>query len=114
MDLSQPPRPGCVVATALGPIVGGLLAHAGWWRGIFFLNLPLAVAALAVLALRTEESADPEAAGLGLGFWIEAKCLASHPVGVAEVRCYAVSGVAKKRVIGYSFWEPTTQRKSPR
>jgi len=38
-----------VVATALGPVLGGVLAHAGLWRGIFFLNLPLAVAALLLL-----------------------------------------------------------------
>jgi EmrB/QacA subfamily drug resistance transporter len=53
-----------VVATALGPVLGGLLAHAGWWRGIFFLNLPLAVTALALLR-RVPESREAGApAGL--------------------------------------------------
>jgi EmrB/QacA subfamily drug resistance transporter len=46
----------CVVVTALGPVAGGLLAQAGLWRGIFLLNLPLAVIALLVLALRVPES----------------------------------------------------------
>jgi EmrB/QacA subfamily drug resistance transporter len=41
-----------VVMTALGPIIGGLLADAGWWRFIFFLNLPIGALALAVLSLK--------------------------------------------------------------
>ena len=41
---------GCsVVMTALGPIIGGLLADAGWWRAIFFINLPVGAIALAIL-----------------------------------------------------------------
>jgi MFS family permease len=46
---------------ALGPILGGLLAQAGLWRGIFFLNLPLTVIALAVLWLAIPESRDEQA-----------------------------------------------------
>jgi EmrB/QacA subfamily drug resistance transporter len=49
-----------VIATALGPVMGGLLAHAGWWRGIFFLNVPLAITALALLR-QVPESLDPKA-----------------------------------------------------
>jgi EmrB/QacA subfamily drug resistance transporter len=45
-----------VVATALGPILGGFLARSGLWRGVFFINLPIAVAAVAVLALCVPES----------------------------------------------------------
>src|SRR5436853_386816 len=51
-----------VVATAAGPILGGMLAHAGYWRGIFFLNLPLALAALGILAWRVPESRQTDAA----------------------------------------------------
>lgn len=36
------------VGAASGPIVGGLLVTAWSWRGVFFLNLPLAVAAMAL------------------------------------------------------------------
>jgi EmrB/QacA subfamily drug resistance transporter len=50
-----------VVATALGPILGGVLAQAGLWRGIFFLNLPLAGLSLSVLARRVPESRDSDA-----------------------------------------------------
>lgn len=38
-----------VIMTALGPILGGLFAHAGFWRGVFWINLPLAVLCLAIL-----------------------------------------------------------------
>lgn len=38
-----------VVAMACGPPLGGVLAGLGWWRGIFFLNLPLALIALSML-----------------------------------------------------------------
>lgn len=36
------------VGAASGPVVGGLLVTAWSWRGVFFLNLPLAVAAMAL------------------------------------------------------------------
>jgi MFS transporter, DHA2 family, methylenomycin A resistance protein len=36
------------IGAASGPIVGGLLVTAWSWRGVFFINLPFAVAALAL------------------------------------------------------------------
>lgn len=45
-----------VVMTALGPLLGGLFVRAGWWRGVFLINLPLATIALIVLALQAAES----------------------------------------------------------
>ena len=41
---------GSVVLTALGPLLGGLFAQSGWWRGIFWINLPLAIIALVGLS----------------------------------------------------------------
>jgi EmrB/QacA subfamily drug resistance transporter len=46
------------LTSALGPVLGGWLADSLSWRWIFFLNLPLGVAAF-VLAARTRETAAP-------------------------------------------------------
>jgi EmrB/QacA subfamily drug resistance transporter len=49
------------VAVAVGPVLGGALTTGLSWRWIFFVNLPIGVAALAVTLLRVEESRDPNA-----------------------------------------------------
>ncbi len=41
-----------------GPILGGALGDAGLWRAIFYLNVPLGLATLFVLATRVPESTD--------------------------------------------------------
>jgi EmrB/QacA subfamily drug resistance transporter len=48
------------MTTILGPVIGGALATAGLWRGVFFINLPLAVIALAALS-RIPESRNENA-----------------------------------------------------
>jgi len=55
------------LTTILGPLVGGELASRGLWRAVFFINLPLAVIALAVLYLKVPESRD-ETAPPGLDY----------------------------------------------
>jgi EmrB/QacA subfamily drug resistance transporter len=46
------------LTTIVGPVLGGFLAGRGLWRGVFFLNLPLALLALVTLRLRVPESRD--------------------------------------------------------
>ena len=48
------------VTTVIGPVLGGWLASQGLWRGIFFINAPLAVFAIYAL-LRVPETRDPNA-----------------------------------------------------
>lgn len=50
----------------LGPVLGGYLAENFSWRGVFFINVPLAVAVLAITFLRVPESRDEGARGLDL------------------------------------------------
>ncbi|MDQ2997009.1 MAG: MFS transporter [Chloroflexota bacterium] len=49
------------LVTIAGPLLGGFLADAGLWRGIFLINIPLGIAALIVLFFKVPESRDQAA-----------------------------------------------------
>ncbi|HYH44186.1 MAG TPA: MFS transporter, partial [Thermoanaerobaculia bacterium] len=51
------------LTAAIGPLLGGWLIDQASWRWVFFLNLPLALAVLAIGLRFVPESRDPEAAG---------------------------------------------------
>ncbi len=51
------------ITTILGPALGGFLASLGLWRAVFFINIPLAIAALAALQQKVPESRNPQASG---------------------------------------------------
>jgi EmrB/QacA subfamily drug resistance transporter len=46
------------LALAIGPVLGGLLTEDVSWRAIFFLNIPVAIGAIAVTLFSTHESRD--------------------------------------------------------
>jgi EmrB/QacA subfamily drug resistance transporter len=50
-------------AVAVGPLVGGALTEVSW-QWIFYLNLPIGVACIAVSLLRLAETRDPDARGV--------------------------------------------------
>ncbi len=47
------------VSTALGPVLGGLITTDWDWRGIFLVNVPIGVLALALTVWRVSESRSP-------------------------------------------------------
>jgi EmrB/QacA subfamily drug resistance transporter len=51
------------LVTIAGPVLGGVLADAGLWRGVFLINLPLGTLALYILATRVDESRNEAIAG---------------------------------------------------
>lgn len=57
-----------VLASAIGPVLGGLLARAGLWRWVFFINLPLTAIVLTILLLKVpaDRKADP---GKRIDWW---------------------------------------------
>jgi EmrB/QacA subfamily drug resistance transporter len=48
-------------AVAVGPLVGGALTDSLGWESIFYLNVPIGLAAIAVTYLKLRESRDPSA-----------------------------------------------------
>jgi EmrB/QacA subfamily drug resistance transporter len=49
------------VAVAIGPLVGGALTDSLGWESIFYLNVPIGVAAIVVTQAKLRESRDPNA-----------------------------------------------------
>src|SRR5512132_362722 len=49
------------VAVAIGPLLGGALTDSLGWESIFYLNVPIGIAALAITSLKLRESRDPNA-----------------------------------------------------
>jgi len=49
------------ISMALGPVIGGLLVDTVGWRGIFWVNIPVGVAAIVLTALFVPESRAPHA-----------------------------------------------------
>src|SRR3954451_1557552 len=48
-------------AVAIGPLVGGVLTDALGWQSVFYLNVPIGIAAIVVTQTKLAESRDPNA-----------------------------------------------------
>ncbi len=57
-------------AVAIGPLLGGLITQGLGWQWIFFVNVPIGGAVLAIAALRMRNVRDPEARRLDIGGFI--------------------------------------------
>ena len=49
-------------AVAIGPLVGGVLTEGIGWEWIFFVNVPIGIAAIVLTLSKVRESRDPDAA----------------------------------------------------
>lgn len=100
------------VAVALGPIVGGALLEASGWQAAFWMKLPLAAAAFALVAWVVPESGDParprvDRVGLGLSTlgvlalvftiieapeygWLAARTLAGFAIAIGALAAFVV------------------------
>ncbi|HEY2691064.1 MAG TPA: MFS transporter, partial [Streptosporangiaceae bacterium] len=73
------------VAMALGPIAGGVLVTSVGWRGIFWVNIPVGVAAIILTALFVPESRASRARRLDpVGQLLVVLTLASLTYGIIE------------------------------
>ncbi|WP_073951834.1 MFS transporter [Streptomyces kebangsaanensis] len=50
---------GVGLAIAIGPITGGLLLDHFWWGSVFFVNVPIVIAAVALMVWLVPDSRDP-------------------------------------------------------
>ena len=73
------------LAVAVGPVLGGALTSGLSWRWIFFVNLPIGLAAVLITLTRVHESRDPRPAGrTGSGFVLFTAALAFLVFGLIE------------------------------
>ncbi len=87
------------LALAIGPVVGGFLVEHVSWQSIFFLNLPVAVAAVAVTLFAAHESRDETVERV-----VDVKGVATLTVGLASLVLALVEGNAwgwgSSRIVG--------------
>ena len=94
------------LSMALGPVVGGVLVSSVGWRSIFWVNIPVGIAAIILTALFVPESRAPRARRFDLpGQLLVMLTLASLVYGIIEgpgrgwtspliIACFCVAAVA--------------------
>jgi EmrB/QacA subfamily drug resistance transporter len=103
------------VSIALGPVIGGLLVGSVGWRSIFWINLPVGIAAIVLTLRYIPESRAPHARKIdGIGQLLVIVILASLTFGIIEVprrgwtspliiAAFALTIIA---LTGFLLWEP--------
>jgi EmrB/QacA subfamily drug resistance transporter len=103
------------MSMALGPIAGGALVASVGWRGIFWVNIPVGIAAIVLTALFVPESRAPRARRVDLvGQFLVIAALASLTYAIIEgpnsgwtsapiLGCF---GIAAAALLGLAGYEP--------
>jgi EmrB/QacA subfamily drug resistance transporter len=106
------------ITSALGPVLGGWLVEQVSWRAIFFLNVPIAIAVLAIVFWRVPESRDETSKTLdwrgalfvtiGLGSLVYGLLESSH-LGIAHPIVLIALGVGIVALVGFLRAEATVR-----
>ncbi|MFD7015554.1 MFS transporter [Streptomyces sp. NPDC059928] len=91
------------VAVALGPVAGGALTTVWDWRGIFFINLPLGLVALALTSRAPRAERRPAPLDLP-GQLAAAVALAALAFAVIEQGTVRITAGAVALAAGVAFW----------
>jgi EmrB/QacA subfamily drug resistance transporter len=103
------------LSMALGPVVGGAIVTGGGWRYIFWLNVPVCLAAIVLSLRHVPESKAPRARRFDpVGQLLVMALLASVTFGIIEApslgwtspAIIAVFGFAAASLLGLLYWEP--------
>ena len=108
------------ISMALGPTVGGLLIHAVGWRSVFWINLPICLAAVVLAAVFIPESKsstmrdlDPIGQGLAVTFLFSLvfTLIEGPGMGWTHPRTLAVAAIAVAAFVVFLRYE--RQRNDP-
>ncbi|HEX7609401.1 MAG TPA: MFS transporter, partial [Solirubrobacteraceae bacterium] len=103
------------VSLALGPVVGGLLTETVGWRAIFWINVPIGLAAIVLCALFVPESRAPRARRVDpVGQLLVIVALASLTYAIIEApqagwssaQTIATFALAAAALLGILYYEP--------